>query len=124
MAFIKKYKLAILWALISLTACGINGQSLPKISFNFGIDKIAHFVLFGIQAWLIIRANYVKGQKLPWKIVHTAVAISLVYGIFIEGLQATVFVNRSYDYVDMIADGVGALFCYPWVYFRNKLYSN
>lgn len=122
---ILKYRYAILWAMISLTACGINGNALPKINVDFGIDKVAHFVLFGVQAWLIILASRVNRngsiEKIKWKSVHIAVIISLLYGIFIEILQATVFVNRSYDFADMVADGIGTLFCYPLVYLRNSL---
>ncbi len=124
-SFLLKYRFAILWAMISLTACGINGNDLPKINVDFGMDKVAHFVLFGVQAWLIILGSRVKRkastEKIKWISVHIAVIISLAYGIFIEILQATVFVNRSYDFADMVADGIGALFCYPLVYLRNSL---
>jgi len=124
-SFLLKYRYAILWAMISLTACGINGNALPKINVDFGMDKVAHFVLFGVQAWLIIWGSRVKhnasAEKIKWKSVHIAVIISLLYGIFIEGLQATVFVNRSYDFADMVADGIGTLFCYPLVFLSNSL---
>ena len=119
---IKKYYLAILWSLISLTACGVNGNSLPKINLDISIDKIAHIVLFGVQAWLILMVNQKRGTGLNWKQAHIAVLIAIVYGIAIEGLQATVFINRSYDYADMVADGIGAVLCYPIAlfWFRSK----
>ena len=75
--------------------------------------------MFGLQAWLIIRADYKVEQKLSWQQVHMAVLFSAVYGVFIEGLQATVFVNRSFDTADMLADAIGAVLCYPIVYFRK-----
>jgi VanZ family protein len=121
MIFIKKYYLAILWALISLTACGVNGNSLPKINLDISIDKIAHIVLFGVQAWLILMVNQKRGSGLNWKQAHIAVVVSIVYGIVIEGLQATVFINRSYDYADMVADGIGAVMCYPLAMFWFRL---
>jgi VanZ family protein len=121
MIFIKKYYLAILWALISLTACGVNGNSLPKINLDISIDKIAHILLFGVQAWLILRENQKRGSGLNWKQAHIAVVVSIVYGIVIEGLQATVFINRSYDYADMVADGIGAVMCYPLAMFWFRL---
>ncbi len=111
--FLKKYYLAILWAIISLAACGINGQSLPRVSFELiGIDKLAHFILFGMQSFLIIFAHQKGRVGIDWKQVHVAIAIGIIYGIFIEFLQYAVFVNRSYDYVDMAADALGALGCY------------
>lgn len=112
-SFIKKYYLAILWACISLAACGVNGQSLPEISFDLiGIDKLAHFVLFGMQAFLIIHAHQRGRNKIDWRHVHLAVIIGVVYGVLIEFLQFAVFVNRSYDYADMAADALGAISCY------------
>lgn len=118
--FLKKYYLAILWAFISLAACGVNGNSLPRVSFELiGIDKLAHFILFGVQSFLIISAHQKGRVGIDWKKVHTAIAIGIIYGVFIEFLQYAVFVNRSYDYIDMAADALGALSCYlivRWFY--------
>lgn len=119
--FLKKYYLALLWALLSLGACGINGQSLPKVSINLiGIDKLAHFILFGVQSFLIIYANQRGRKEMDWPHVHLAVFIGIAYGILIEFLQYAVFVNRSYDYVDMIADALGAISCYFFARFIYK----
>lgn len=105
--------MAILWAMISLAACGVNGNSLPKVSFNLiGIDKLAHFILFGVQSFLIIHAHQRGKSKIDWSHVHLAVGIGVVYGILIEFLQYSVFINRSYDYADMLADALGAVSCY------------
>lgn len=109
--FFRKYKYALVWALVILGACGINGNSIPHISFDIGIDKIAHFIFFGFLAWLI----YVADKKhLFW-----AIFISSSYGILIEYLQMNVFVNRSFDYADMLADVLGALAILPMVYFSR-----
>lgn len=114
--FFKKYYLALLWALISLVACGINGQSLPKLTFTLiGIDKLAHFMLFGMQSFLLIYAHQKGRANLDWIHVHVAVAIGIAYGVFIEFLQYAVFINRSYDYADMVADAIGSLSCYIFV---------
>ena len=107
MSWIKLYWKALLWAFLILGACGINGKSLPTISFDFGIDKVVHFVLFGVLALLIYlpqRKNLVLG-----------IVLSASYGVIIEYLQMTVFVNRSFDYADMLADAIGAILCYPLV---------
>ncbi|MBU3663401.1 MAG: VanZ family protein [Bacteroidetes bacterium] len=106
--FFKKYKFALLWALVILGACGINGNSIPHISFDIGIDKIAHFIFFGLLAWLI----YVAEKRY----LFLAIFISSIYGISIEYLQMTVFVNRSFDYADMLADVIGALAILPITY--------
>lgn len=105
MKFLTLYWKALLWAFLILGACGINGNSLPKLSFDFGIDKIVHFFLFAVQAILI----YLPTKKNIW----VAILLSSFYGAFIEFLQMTVFVNRSFDLADMLADAVGALLCLP-----------
>ncbi|OYU97312.1 MAG: hypothetical protein CFE21_03185 [Bacteroidetes bacterium B1(2017)] len=118
LSFLRKYSLPIVWALLTLTACGINGNSIPKISFNIGIDKIAHFILFGMQSWLIIRAQQKGNETINWRQVNYAVLFGISYGIVIEILQATIFINRSYDYADMLANSIGAVSCYGFTYLR------
>jgi VanZ family protein len=119
LAFFARYYQAILWSFISLFACGINGKNIPHISFDIGIDKIAHLVLFGMQSFLISYAYHKGKQRIHWNNVHLAVLIGILYGVFIEFLQYAVFINRSYDYADMLADAAGACSIYLWAFFRN-----
>jgi VanZ family protein len=118
---LRKYYLAVLWSLLSLVACGINGNSLPHVSFDIGVDKIAHFILFGVQSFLIVQAHHIGRKDVDWGNVHKAVLIGISYGIFIEFLQYAVFINRSYDYADMLADGLGASSCYLWALAKGRL---
>jgi VanZ family protein len=106
-SWIKLYWKALLWAFLILGACGINGDKIPKVSFDFGIDKIVHFILFGLLALLI----YLPQRKY----LILGILLSCLYGVVIEFLQMTVFTNRSFDYADMVADAIGALLCYPLV---------
>jgi VanZ family protein len=123
-SFIRKYLIAILWAIMTLIGCGVNGNSLPHVSINlFEIDKLAHFTLFGMQAWLILFYSHGRdATQVNWKWVHEGVWLSVFYGVLIEFLQYTVFINRSYDYGDMLADAIGALTCYIFapLFFRSK----
>lgn len=110
---VRKYSLSILWSLFTLFLCGINGNSLPHISFElFELDKLAHMGLFGIFAMIIYYEAVWKPQKINKKEILTntvwAFLISGFYGVIIEALQATVFVNRSFDWADMLADVIGA----------------
>lgn len=89
--------------------CTINPSNLPSIKFNFkfGIDKVVHFLLFGILALLILIPNYnncTNGYLLK------AFLISSAYGISIEIIQGLFFANRTFDYADMLANTFGALF--------------
>jgi VanZ family protein len=99
------YWKALIWAFFILIACGVNGSSIPKVSIDIELDKIAHFILFLVQAILI----YIPQKKnLAW-----AILISVMYGVLLEFLQMTVFINRSFDYADMLADAIGAVMSYP-----------
>lgn len=123
---VKKYRLSVLWALFALFLCGVNGNSLPKISFElFEIDKLAHMGLFGLQAWIIFYEGVWKvkleDKKQVWKLTWQAFLWSALYGAFIEGLQMTVFVGRSFDWADMLADAIGALSVFAlYAWFRPK----
>lgn len=112
---IKAYRFAILWALFVLFLCGINGSNLPDLHFNFvlGIDKIAHMFLFGIQAWLILKASHKKYNKSFIIYAFYAAIFSSLYGVLIEVLQGLLFVNRTFDYADMLANAIGACLTIP-----------
>ncbi|MDZ4667458.1 MAG: VanZ family protein [bacterium] len=120
LSFFTKYYQAILWSFISLFACGVNGNSFPHVSFDIGIDKIAHFVLFGMQSFLIAFAYHQDKKNTNWNNIHLSVLIGILYGVLIEFLQYAIFINRSFDYADMLADALGACSIYLWAFFRGK----
>ncbi|MDP1726119.1 MAG: VanZ family protein [Bacteroidota bacterium] len=119
---IKTYRFAILWALFVLFLCGINGSNLPDLHFDFvlGIDKIAHMFLFGLQAWFILKASYKNHDKSYFVYAVTATVISSLYGILIEVLQGVLFINRTFDYADMLANAMGAFLSIPFGYLLLK----
>lgn len=108
---------SVIWAVFVMVLCGINGNALPKVSFEIGIDKIAHFLLFGIQCWLLLYGM----NPLKVRPVTFAIVVSASYGAVIEAMQATVFVNRTYDYADMLANATGAFaFGIATYWWRNQ----
>ncbi len=107
----KIYKYAYLWAILATFLCGTNGNNIPPFSFAnlIGIDKLAHMLLFGTETFLIaIAAKKLYINKNSFNIIFPAFFIGTVFGIIIEILQATVFTNRSFDYLDMIANSIGS----------------
>lgn len=108
---------AVVWAFFILVGCIMNVSQFPKLYlnwFSFGIDKLAHFVLFGTQA-LLLNIAWVHYQKNKFWYLIGAI-ISAVYGILIEQLQGTFFIYRTYELEDMYANCLGA-FCYSLVLF-------
>ena len=108
------YKLAIAGALLILFACGAQPGTLAQLKLEdlFGYDKPIHALLFGMQAWLLIKANLQYATLNPERMIVIWCAVSAGYGALIELMQKFIFTGRSYDYFDMIANALGCLIVY------------
>ncbi len=110
---LKGYWPALAWSLIILLLTGLPGNFFPEIKSFWewlSPDKVVHLVMFGTLSFLILlgyREKYEKGNRT--KLVLTAVIISILYGILTELLQRYIFVGRSGNLFDALADAVGAL---------------
>ena len=75
--------------------------SLGVISFTM-VDKLAHFLMFFFtMMWFM----YVSKK---WLV--TAVSLLLLALVF-EWIQMNYIINRSFDWFDWIADGIGIVLC-------------
>lgn len=90
---------AICYTLLLLDLTSMPSENLPDNDIN---DKTAHFVAFAGFAivWLLVKADYLK-----------VIIAGIAFGIFIEFWQGILpeSFHRSYEVLDMIADGVGTL---------------
>src|SRR5262245_17022183 len=116
----RKYNVsAIAWAIIVMVLCGIPGRDILNLPFLDWLrpDKIVHLILFGVQSWLLIRwfLQLPETSPLQHSAKKYAVLITIFYGILVEVLQATVFIDRSGDVRDAAADALGA-FCGLWIF--------
>lgn len=108
--YLLHYRFAIIWALVVLALCGMNGAYIPhfELSNLFRIDKLAHLFLFGFLSYLIaVASSKIFPHKSRFELIFPAFLIGTAYGILIEILQATVFPNRTFDYLDMLANTIG-----------------
>ena len=112
--YIQPYKWVWLWALFILFACGANPGTLAQLRLEdlFGYDKPIHAFLFGMLAWLGIKANLSNSNFSVKKLITTWCFAAAIYGAFIELLQKFIFTGRSYDYFDMLANTLGCLIVY------------
>jgi len=78
----------------------------PELGFDFSIDKLAHFSVFGLLATSILRIPrfYQKG----WRGALAAAALVSLYGIADEFRQSFT-PGRSVELADWICDTAGAL---------------
>lgn len=104
---------SFIWALFILIICGIPGKQLPQQDFWQWIkfDKVIHIGVFSLQGLLLIfylsKDNmhpFFRYHFLTWSVIFTT-----VFGIIIEILQETIFIDRTGDWKDVVADFLGAL---------------
>lgn len=109
---IKHLAPALIWALVILLLCSIPGNQLPETPFwdLFAFDKIAHLVLFMILS-LLIKVGLLKQHRFAlfkYRVNAITLTTSVSYGVLIEILQGSLFVERYADINDMLANALGA----------------
>ena len=102
---------AVVWLLIVTTIHCIPGSRLPKINWEDKIllDKWVHFFLFLVLVFLWSRFFLNKRSKVGVKKIFLAITLlSMIYGIGMEVVQHYFIPFRSFDYGDILADGLGS----------------
>lgn len=104
--------LPLVWALIILALCGMPGKDIPHISFLeiLSFDKWVHAGIFFVLVLLMIRGFSRQFPAWPQKaIIFFTLLFAIGYGGALELMQAAVFVERSADLYDFIANASGAV---------------
>jgi VanZ family protein len=103
----------IIWGILILILMGLPGHDFPDTSFikipNF--DKLVHFGLFFIFVFLLLR-GFAKQFHFPLLKKYAllfSLLIGIAYGGLTEILQGTVFIERTCDFYDFLADTVGCV---------------
>jgi len=102
------YGPAILWGMFILVATLSPGKSLPSSSL-FRFDKLIHIVIFGVFAWLVLRAYFLSANNNTASKTNVYVIVgvaTILFGIAIEGMQQYI-PDRGADRYDIIANTVG-----------------
>jgi len=103
----------IMWGIIIMILMGLPGHDFPNTSFinipNF--DKIVHFGLFFVFVFLLLRgfAKQFQFAFLKNNALLISLLIGIAYGGLTEILQGTVFIERTCDFYDFLADTVGCV---------------
>ena len=121
-----KYRFSIIWAIIILVLSGMHGNTVDKISFikipHF--DKIVHFGMYFLLCSIIIYETGFLKIKYTFTALFTILIISVTYGVLMELMQEYVFIKRSNDIFDVIANSTGAVFSiFAFILYkkRNKI---
>jgi len=108
----KLFIISVIWALLILVLCAIPGGSFPKYHiFNIpNFDKIVHGCLYFPLA-IFLGAEFDLSKKKILMILGPLLTMLIVafYGGLIEILQETIFINRSAELLDFLADVIGGL---------------
>ena len=112
---------AYLWVIIVLILTGVPGNDLPTLpSFWDSIepDKIVHMGMFGLLFLLLAGGSYYKGGKVAVskKLIIIYLIFTIALGGIIELLQKWVFIGRSCDIYDFLADTIGVLLALIFYY--------
>lgn len=106
----------LLMILITIQS-SLSGFQLPPLGLQFE-DKIVHFFIFGVLAWLMIRGFTIESNV--W--IHQnrfaiTLTLAILFAISDEGHQYLVK-SRNADWLDLLADAVGIF--YFTILFRYK----
>ena len=117
-----KYSLpaALIWTIIIFVLCCTPGKYVPTAHWLelLSFDKFVHASIFFILTclWLV----YVfMTKKLSMVTMIFIIFGCVVYGGLLEVMQATVFSQRSGDWLDFIANSFGCLIGL-WFFRKNK----
>ena len=86
---------------------------MPSVHWFDGIsiDKIGHLAVYWMLTWLLIFAS-LKKSKNNSQVYTKALLISIFYGVCLELLQLLIFVTRSFEFLDIIANISGSYLGY------------
>lgn len=117
---------AFIALIIFYLCCFYSPQEQPKDIFPY-TDKIVHFLMYlGLSGVAMINYIYrTRGHIIILKLVLYALILPILYGGAIELIQEYMTDNRTGEWLDLLADTLGALAALPIaLYFRKKLLSH
>jgi hypothetical protein len=89
------------------------GEEFPKPSWldNLHIDKFVHIGLFSVLVFLWILPPRARSDKQKVNQMYLWITLAFfAYGIGIEFIQLNFIPHRSFDVLDVVADGIGCAF--------------
>ena len=116
---------AVIWGLIVLYLSSGPGIQLPASIWDFiAVDKVGHLVFYGILTYLIADGFYkMKDSFINKKTLSISLIISSIYGICLEFMQYSLFPNRYFEILDIIANIsgsiIGILF-FKYIYYKTR----
>ncbi|MEM8526744.1 MAG: VanZ family protein [Bacteroidota bacterium] len=114
---IPSFLIAGLWAVFILIASTVGvGMNLPStMSDIISWDKVAHAFVYFVLAYFLFRGFQKRTSNQKSNIY--AFLISAAYGVLMEIIQYSFFPNRYFEFLDILANIVGAIASLGFIYF-------
>lgn len=111
---------AVAWTAVIFGLCCMPGRYVPTADWLelLSFDKFVHASIFFILTCLWLMYLY-RNHKLTSLATILTLAFCIAYGGLLEVMQATVFSQRSADWLDFIANSFGCLMGL-WFFSKKK----
>jgi VanZ family protein len=122
---LKKFIPAILYLILVTVLLCLPGKAFSSVSADwmeqYHIDKVIHVGIFALLVFLFCNPIQAKGffNNLIVKVYFIIMIVAIIYGLIMEFVQGSFVANRSFDWLDVVADIVGAYIGYSFV--KNKI---
>lgn len=104
---------SLIWTalVVILSLVPSSNVSLPDFQFK-NVDKVAHFVMYTLLSlfWAIGLKRQDKFVGFRRYALQIAVIGSFVISVILEFLQEYAVVSRTFEVLDLIANGIGCIF--------------
>ena len=114
MSLIKNFGLFVVWLGVILYLSFTPLTSWPKVTAfdKLYIDKIIHVCMYSMLSFLLLRGFFRQQSNHPprYSLLISSVLFCAVMGATIEFLQPLLTMYRQFEWLDMIANSLGA-FC-------------
>jgi len=107
--FLRHNALGIAWALFIFVLCALPGSQFKEAKHEH-LDKVIHVTLFSVL-FVLLAVGFIKQKLFPYLRRHVKLKVwlgCLVYGVIIELLQGSLFIERSVEITDIFANAIGA----------------
>jgi VanZ family protein len=125
--FFRFYFPTITWIII-ISWLSLTDSGLPKVELELPVplDKCAHFVMYFILAFLLIRSVFAYSSLIHYSYALLFILFLIIsfFGIVIEFLQANFTLTRKMEFFDVVANSIGnlcGLLCFKYLKVFQKI---
>jgi len=104
---------SIVWTVFIATVSLVPSSSFESRHFNVeGLDKLIHVLLYLFFAlfWTTGLKRQYKSKMIRKYAFHFSILGGFLFGLMLEILQAFFVQTRYFDWLDLIANGIGCIF--------------